>query len=350
MTLRVAAVGPDGFGVYALEGSRLTPTVGVPEAVYAHGFVDIHGHGGNGVDVMAASPADILRLCGYFAERGYEAFLPTTVTGPLATVKKALANLPAHEMIAGFHLEGPFISPAHPGAQPKEWIERVPGAPSEWDSVLEDPRLKVITLAPELPGALDLIARLAAKGVRVGMGHTGATFAQAEAGFRAGATHTTHTFNAMRGFHHREAGIAGFALAEPSLACELIYDRLHVSPDAARVLVQSKPSDKLIAISDGTAASGLAKGTKLTMWSHEAIVGDGDVRLPDGTLAGSAITLLDAFQNLASDFGVETAIRATSLNPRKLLGMSGAPRVGLLFDLKFELLERREYRSYGGVV
>jgi N-acetylglucosamine-6-phosphate deacetylase len=341
VTLRVAAVGPDGFGVYALEGSQLTPVGGKPEAILAPGFFDIHVHGGNGIDVMDASPDDLIRLCAYLAEHGYEAFLPTTVTAPAAAVSRALANLPSNEMIAGFHLEGPFISREYPGAQPPEWIAPVPGADSEWESVLKDPRLRVITLAPELPRAHELIARLAGRGVRVGMGHTAASFAEAQAGFRAGATHTTHTFNAMRGFHHREAGIAGFALAEPGLACELIYDRLHVCEDAARVLVQAKAPDKLIAVSDGTAASGLPKGTRLSMWSHDAVVGDGDVRLPDGTLAGSAITLLDAFQNLAADFGVETAIRATSLNPRKLLGIAGASRVHLLFDLKFGLLERR---------
>lgn len=341
MTLRVAAIGPEGFGVYALEGARLTPSSGEPEAILTPGFFDIHIHGGNGIDVMDASSAEIVRLCEYLADQGYEAFLPTTVTAPVDAVNRVLATLPNHDMIAGIHLEGPFISPQHPGAQPTEWIIPTPGPESAWNAVLDDPRLRVITLAPELAGACELIARLAGRGVRIGMGHTGATFAQAEAGFLAGATHTTHTFNAMRGFHHREAGIAGFALTEKGIACELIYDRLHVCSDAARILVQAKPVDKLIAVSDGTAASGLPRGTHLSMWRHDAMVGNGDVRLADGTLAGSAITLLDAFQNLAADFGVEAAIRATSLNPRKLLGLTEPPRVHLLFDLKFGLLERR---------
>ncbi len=322
--------------MYLLEGGELTPTSGEPEAILAPGFFDIHVHGGNGTDVMDATPAQFGDLCAYFAGLGYEAFLPTTVTAPLDAVKHFLGNLPSHEMIAGVHLEGPFISPKFPGAQPKEWIQ--PIGP-EWDPVLRDPRVRVVTLAPELPGATQLIARLSEEGVRVGMGHTDASFAQAEAGFKAGASHVTHTFNAMRGFHHREAGTAGYALSESGLAAELIYDRLHVCPEAAGILIRSKPADKLIAVSDGTAASGLAAGTRLSMWKHEAIVGNGDVRLPDGTLAGSAITLLDAFRNLAADFGVEVAIRATSLNPRALLGVTEAPRVELLFDLKFNLLE-----------
>jgi N-acetylglucosamine-6-phosphate deacetylase len=340
VSVRVAAVGPNGFGVYALDGSQLTPTDGTAEAIYAPGFVDIHVHGGNGIDVMSASQAEILNLCEYFSKQGYEAFLPTTVTAPVAAVDNTLANIPDHEMILGFHLEGPFISPVFPGAQPKEWIQPIPGAETGWNRVLEDPRLRVVTLAPELTGAPELITRLTKRGVRVGMGHTNATFAQAAEGFRAGASHTTHTFNAMRSFHHREAAIAGFALVEDGLDCELIYDRLHVCPDSAGLLARSKPADKLIAVSDGTAASGLPPGSRLKMWDHETVVGKGDVRLPDGTLAGSAITLLDAFRNLASDFGVETAIRATSLNPRGLLGMTGVPRVHLLFDLEFNLLER----------
>lgn len=338
--IRVQAIGPQGFGVYAWDGATLVPSDRPADAILAPGFFDIHVHGGNGIDVMDASADGFLELCRYFETKGYEAFLPTTITAPLDAVTAMLARLPEHPMIAGVHLEGPFISAKHPGAQPKEWIVPPPEPGSPWSAVLDDPRVRAITLAPELPRATELIIRMSARGVRVGMGHTDATYAQAAAGFHAGATHAIHTFNAMRGFHHREAGMAGFALLEPGLATELIYDRLHVSPEAARLLVRSKPADKLIAVSDGTAASGLPEGSRVTMWKHEAIIGRGDVRLPDGTLAGSAITLLEAFQNLAADFGVETAIRATSLNPRALLGESGTPRVQLTFDLKLNLVER----------
>ncbi len=320
MSLRVSTVGPNGFGTYELDDAgELTPSDGRPDAILAPGFIDIHIHGAQGIDFMSASSPDMKSLCDHLRTLGYEGFLVTTVTASCQEILDTFGRVPEHEMILGFHLEGPFISPQYPGAQPKQFIVPPPDPGSEWDPVLDHPRLRVVTLAPEVPRGLALIKRLHGRGVRVGMGHTAATYAEATAGFVSGATHTTHTFNAMRGFHHREAGMAGFALAEPRLACELIYDRLHVSPDAAKVLVQAKAADKLIAVSDGTAASGLLDGTKLRMWNLDVKVGNGDVRLADGTLAGSAITLLDAFQNLAADFGVEIAIRATSLNPKALL-------------------------------
>jgi N-acetylglucosamine-6-phosphate deacetylase len=198
-----------------------------------------------------------------------------------------------------------------------------------------------MTMAPELEGSLELIARLKKRGVRVGMGHTNATYAEAKAGFEAGATHTTHTYNAMRPLHHREAGTVGFALLEKDLATELIYDRIHVVQEAAQLLVNCKPPEMLVAVSDGTMAAGLEAGTCLNMWGLDVVVGPGDVRLLDGTLAGSAITLLEAFRNLATDFGVETAIRATSLNPGRLLGLPDAPDVWLEFNPTLELCQRR---------
>lgn len=340
MSHRVQAIGPAGFGIYELDGEVLTPSSGDTELTYTPGFVDIHIHGGFGTDFMSASASEMLTLCGRLASLGYEGLLPTTVTARAEAVAGALSNLPDDPMILGFHLEGPFISSVYPGAQPKEYIAPAPDGPSSWDAILDDVRLKAITIAPEIPGAIGLIQRLSQRGVSVGIGHTNATHTEAKAGFEAGANRTTHTFNAMRPLHHREAGTVGFALSEPRLAAELIYDRLHVSPEAARLLIRSKPPEGLIAVSDGTAAAGMPNGSRLTMWGHEAIVGSGDVRLPDGTLAGSAITLLDAFRNLRDDFGAEVAIRATSLNPRNLLGL-GDPRVTLLIDGKGEIAEIR---------
>jgi N-acetylglucosamine-6-phosphate deacetylase len=299
--------------------------------------VDIHIHGAYGIDLMSGSQEDLNTLCSKLAECGYEGFLPTTVTASPSDVAKALANLPENPMILGFHLEGPFISQDYPGAQPPHAIIDVPPEDGPWAEILNDPRLKVITMAPEKPGANELAAKLNARGVRVSMGHTNALFAEAKAGYESGFRHSTHTFNAMRGFHHREAGTAGFCLSEDGLYCELIYDRIHVSKESAQVLINSKPIDKVIGVSDSTLASGLPPGQKIKMWGLDCVTTGGETRLESGALAGSAITLLDAFRNIYQDFGAETAIRACSLNPRAALGMKDDPKVWLEFDLDLEL-------------
>jgi N-acetylglucosamine-6-phosphate deacetylase len=336
MSQTLFAIGPDGPGAYEVDFSTGAPVLSSssvePSGILCPGFVDIHIHGAFGTDLMTGTTEELNKLCSNLSECGYEGFLPTTVTASPEDVAKALANLPDNPMILGFHLEGPFISPDYPGAQPPHAIIDVPPSDGPWAEILDDPRLRVITMAPEKPGALELAAKLHARGVRVSMGHTNAVFNEAKAGYDAGFRHATHTFNAMRGFHHREAGTAGFCLAEDGMWCELIYDRIHVSPDSAKLLVKSKPNNRLIGISDSTLASGLPAGQKIKMWGLDCITTDGEIRLASGALAGSAITLLDAFRNLTEDFGAETAIRACSLNPRATLGMKGDPKVWLEFD------------------
>lgn len=339
------ALGPEGFGVYEIDWSGPEPSFTKvsrpPKGLLIPGFVDIHIHGAFGTDMMSASPDDMRELCRKLEASGYEGFLPTTITASAGDVAQALASLPDDPMILGFHLEGPFISPEFPGAQPPSFIASPPTGPSEWDPILDDPRLKVVTLAPEFPHALDLATRLMKRGVIVSMGHTNATFEEARRGFEFGASHTTHTYNAMRGLHHREAGTVGYALTNDSLACELIYDRLHVAPEAARLLVKCKPAEKVIAVSDSTLATGLPPGQTVKMWGLDCVIGKKQVRLAsNGALAGSAITLLDAFRNLHEDFGPEMAIRACCLNPRKALRLEGIRR-WVLLDRNLSIVELR---------
>ncbi|MBS1720461.1 MAG: amidohydrolase family protein [Armatimonadetes bacterium] len=338
MSLFYQTLGPDGFGTYHTSWSEDGPTferVHKPhEATLIPGFVDIHIHGAFGIDFMSATREEMGILSRQLRGIGYEAFLPTTVTASPADVERALSVLDDSDpSIWGFHLEGPFISPEFPGAQPPSSIVLPPVGPSEWDPILDHPALKVITLAPELPNATTLITRLFERGVRVGMGHTNATYDEARMGYECGATHTTHTFNAMRGFHHREAGMVGYALENDGLACELIYDRLHVTENSARVLLHNKPFDQILAVSDSTMATGLEPGRKFTMWGLDVVKGKGDIRLAsNGALAGSAITLYDAFVNLVDDFGFEIAVLACCINPRNLLGRTEPPAVWLELD------------------
>lgn len=339
-------LGPSGFGTYDVDWSGPEPTFErvnkSAQLLLLPGFVDVHFHGAFGIDFMTATTQEMLSLCSQLESCGYEAFLPTTVTAPCADVLQAIGRLPDHPMIGGFHLEGPFISPQYPGAQPPEAIANPPILDSEWDAVLDHPRLRIVTLAPELPGALDLILRLSRQGVRVGMGHTAATYSEARQGFEFGITHATHTFNAMSPFHHREAGATGYVLANPDMAAELIYDRLHVGKEAATLLMRTRGEEETVAVSDSTMAAGMAPGTNLTMWGHECLVGKREVRLKsNGALAGSAITLLEAFANLADDFGPETAVRLCCLNPRKLLGWRGRARAYIEMSLDYKILDRR---------
>ena len=340
------ALGPEGLATYEVNFKASPPEFTriskPPTALLVPGFVDLHIHGGFGVDVMDAQPPDYERWLNRLAKCGYEALLPTTVTASAEDIKRALANLPEHPMIKGFHLEGPFISPNYPGAQPKSAIAAPPAGESEWDEILDDPRLRLVTLAPELPGAVDLILRLQKRGVTVSMGHTDATYEEARQGFEFGMTHATHTFNAMRSLHHREAGALGYALSNDGMVTELIYDRLHVAREAAGLLLKCKPEDKVLAVSDGTRATGMPNGATLQMWGYDCIITRGSVRLANtNTLAGSAVSLLECFQNLAEDFGPEVAIRTCSLNPRKALGMTEPPQVWLEFDSDYQLIRRR---------
>jgi N-acetylglucosamine-6-phosphate deacetylase len=215
-----------------------------------------------------------------------------------------------------------------------------PTGSSPWDEVLDHEALRYITLAPEQPHALELTSRLMQRGVIVSMGHTDATYDQARRGYEFGAAHTTHTFNAMRPFHHREAGIIGYALVNQHVRTELIYDRKHVCKEAAELLFKCRPIDRVIAVSDSTMATGMPPNLTIKMWGLDCVTGPKEVRLKDGTLAGGAITLLDAFKNLAEDFDVETAIRCCCLNPRTALKMTGPARVYVELDKDFNIVER----------
>ena len=311
------------------------------------GFVDLHIHGAFGFDFMSATREQLLEMADKLSERGYEAFLPTTVSASAQDVRKAVENLPEDDRMPGFHLEGPFISPQFPGAQPPGAISGIPKkSDKDWQAILNDPRLKLITMAPEVPGAVELAQSFRDSSVRFSMGHTNATFAEAKKGYESGFRQATHTFNAMRPFHHREAGALGFALGEDAMWTEIIYDRKHVSKEAASLLFKLKPKERILAVSDGTMAAGMPEGATFQMWGQSVRICDGAVYL-DGsrTLAGSAITLLDAFQNIAKDFGPDAAIHACCLNPRASLGMREPPKVWVEFTPQFEFVRAERIRT-----
>lgn len=338
-------LGPNGLGCYKVTWTdsgqpSLDPSFSKPEVSLIPGFVDVHIHGGFGTDFMSASRAELLTLCNKLSDIGYEGLLFTTVTSPIESIQNAIKQLPDHPIVLGFHLEGPFISEKYPGAQSKQHILKIPDKPSEWDAIFDHPQFRMITLAPELEGSEQLIKRLTQHGVRVSLGHSDATFAETQAAFNNGAKSITHIFNALRPFHHREVGIVGFALSDDNVFTEIIYDRHHACFHAAKLLIKNKPYWRILAVSDGTLASGLPEGTEFNMWEETCIIKDQMVLLKDSeVLAGSNVTLLDIYRNIADDFGPELALRMCSLNPRKLLGITDPPHRWIILDRNKEILE-----------
>ena len=312
---------PAGFvrGVLEHQGGRITRIEGeaVTEYEVRHGsqdlplilpgFIDVHVHGGGGRDTMEGGDAAraIARL---HVRHGTTSLLATTMTAPMDEIRAALSALgpvcrerePQAARVLGVHLEGPYINPGKLGAQP-DFARAAQLAEVQALHALAPIRL--ITLAPELPGNLDLTEQLRAAGFQVQIGHTLGTYEDGVEALQRGAGGFTHLFNAMTGLHHREPGMVGAALAHARYA-EIIPDLLHVHEGAVRVALRSIPC--LFCVTDSTAAAGMPDG-EYSLGRHRVTKCMGGVRLPDGTLAGSTLTMDQALRNLVLQLGLEIA-------------------------------------------
>lgn len=287
----------------AVEGEPVTEAqarADVSRPLVLPGFVDLHLHGGGGADTMDAGDA-VGRIARLHARFGTTSLLATTMTAPLADLQVALHALapacaqraPGSARVLGVHLEGPYISPQRLGAQPA--FTRPPSL-QEILALHALAPIRLVTLAPEVEGSLALIPQLVERGMRVQLGHTGADYEQAVQALRCGASGFTHLFNAMSPLHHRAPGAVGAALAHAEHA-EIIPDLLHVHPGAIRVALRAIPG--LFCVSDATAATGMPDGDYRL--GRQAVTKClGGVRLADGTLAGSTLTLDQALRNLVS--------------------------------------------------
>ena len=269
----------------------------------APGFLDVHIHGAGGALCESGDPDQIEMISRTLARFGTTGFLATIATLAPEALRAAVGAVTAaagHEpgaRIVGIHLEGPYLNPQCAGAQAIPWMR----APSleEFDALqdLSGGLIKVITVAPELDGALPFIREVRERGVVVAAGHSNATAAEMALAVQAGATHVTHLFNAMRGLHHREPGIIGAALTDDRLSIELICDGHHLGPQAVDVTLRCKPRAKIVLVSDAVAL-GLPDGT-YEMFGAQCVVAHGAVRLArGGQLAGSCLTMDRALQNL----------------------------------------------------
>jgi len=337
--LRRGRVVIDGARIAAVEGERVGDDAWRDAVlpIIAPGFIDLHVHGGGGADTMQGGAA-IDTIARLHARHGTTALLATTMTAPRAEIEAALDALapacreraPGAARVLGVHLEGPYISANKLGAQPD--FTQAPSA-AEILALARRAPVRIVTLAPELPGALEAVAALAAAGLRVQIGHSTASYEDACAAISRGATGFTHLFNAMSALHHRAPGVAGAALAHAAYA-ELIPDLLHVHPGAIRAALRAIP--RLYCVSDATAAAGMPDGD-YALGRHRVSKCAGAVRLADGTLAGSTLTMNQALRNLvfALDLPLAEASRRVSTHAAQYLGIAdrGAVAAGAWADL-----------------
>jgi N-acetylglucosamine-6-phosphate deacetylase len=303
------------------------------------GFVDLQVNGRGAIDVMNASAGALCELSAELAREGTTAWLATAITSPLARIEVVAAKIAdaiaqaaggARGAILGMHLEGPFISAARLGAHPALTLEPRGEA---LERVAALPALRMITLAPELDGALEAVARLSARGVAVSLGHTDASLEQAQAAVAAGARMFTHTFNAMAPLDHRHPTAAAAAMLPSRARAAVIADGLHVHPAMLRLLYLARGAGGICLTTDRVATDAAARASPLA----SAAIAGGAARMPDGRLAGSVISMLDAVRIMVERAGAsvgEAALMASS-NPARVLGLADRGRIeaGAIADM-----------------
>lgn len=295
------------------------------------GFIDVHIHGVAGADTMDATKEALDTMVAALPKEGTTSFLATTMTQEGKQIEYALINAGQYiekqrangqAEILGLHLEGPFVNAKMAGAQPiQHIIDPDLALFKEWQKLTKD-HIKLVTLAPEQPGGLDMIRYLKANGIVASIGHTDATYNEICEAIEAGANHVTHLFNQMKGLHHREPGVVGAAFLHEELKAEIIVDGVHVRPEMVNLAFKQKRSDGLILITDSMRAKCLKNG-QYELGGQEVTVKNGKAVLEDGTLAGSILKLGQAVKNIVSYTGcsLENAIEMASVNPAKQLNI-----------------------------
>lgn len=325
---------PAGADVVDAQGSWLLP-----------GFIDVHVHGGYGADFMDAKVSSLETITRFHSSMGTTSIMATTMTASREAISDVLDSVHSYRssampyaQVVGVHLEGPFINPSKVGAQnPKyvvlpqiewmqAWHEQYPGL------------VKILSLAPEREGALEMIAWCREHGIAASAAHTDSTFEDIEAAVRHGLNHSVHMYNAMKPLHHREPGTVGAILTTEAISTEIIADGIHVHPACIKLLAAMKQKQNLLLITDAISAAGLDDGS-YQLGGLDVIVKDGVARLKDGdSLAGSTLTMIRGFRYLVEEVGlsIEDVSRYASGNPAKVLGISdktGSISVGKHADL-----------------
>ena len=315
-----------------------------PGCILVPALFDVHIHGSAGRDVMEGTREAFTAIGKFLASHGVGAFLATTVTAPVDATLRSLDAMGAliggdseGARPLGIHIEGPFLSPHKKGAHPERLLQTPSVELFDRMWAAAQGKIRLMTIAPELPGAEELIAHAASLGVRVSLGHSDADTAAARAGIRAGAVTATHTFNAMRQFDHRDPGLLGEVLANDDLFAELICDGLHVHPDAVRIYWKAKGPERAILITDAMSAAGMPDGT-YKLGELDVHVVKGKCVIDKDTLAGSTLTLDRGVRNFAGFTGasIEDVAKLASRNPARMTGFeaeAGSLAVGRVADI-----------------
>lgn len=313
------------------------------DATLTAGLLDIHMHGAMGHDVMEGSVEALRAVSVFLAQHGVTEYLATTVTASMDLTLRALEGIarcieknPAHDeaKTIGIHIEGPFVSHAKRGMHPEQFI--MPPSVSLLDRFWEASRglIKLMTIAPEIPGAIETIARAAELGIRSSIGHSNANRAETLKSLQAGACTATHTYNAMRSLDHREPGILGVVLDCDKIYADLICDGVHVAPEMVRLWFKAKGPERAILITDSLEAAGMPDGV-YKLGETTVHVHNGRCTTDTGVLAGSVIALDQAVSKMQEFTGIDlpTAVRLASRNPARMLGLSNDLTVGAMADL-----------------
>lgn len=345
---------------YNLEVEAEMEVIDAEGGYLAPGMIDTHIHGGGGFDTMDASPEALDEISKVLAAHGVTSFLPTTMTMAREDIQAALENIrkaknkgTAGAQVLGTHVEGPFISPDYIGAQNSEnLIEPEIELLRDYYDVVE-----IVTMAPEIEGALELIEELKQNKITASAGHSAATYEEFQQAYQAGMDHFTHLYNAMTGLHHRRPGLVGAAF-DSEATVELIVDLIHHHQAVDRFTIEAKGVDSVILVSDGMEATGLKEG-EYELGGQKVIVEDGAARLESGVLAGSVLTLDQAARNLmqVTDLSLPDIFKMLTLNPARKLNLDyklGRIKAGyqadlVLFDQHFKVkktfIKGREFKQ-----
>lgn len=321
------------------------------------GMIDVHIHGANGHDMMDGTTRSIQEVSKASAATGCTSFLATSVTSDLETLLRMIdkvKQVAGHEegaMIAGIHAEGPYLNVKRKGMQNEAHL-RHPDL-SEMGLIIEraDSFLKMVTIAPELPGGMELVTFLHRKGIVVAIAHSDATYEEAKEAFRLGASHITHCFNGMRPIHHRDPGLIVAAMEEQKVSLQAIVDNVHLHPAIVRLMHRVKGPDGIVLVTDALQAMGLGDG-EYVFGGHQVTVRNGIAQLMDGTLASSTVTMNEALKNTVTlGIPLQDAVRMASTTPADVLGLTNKGRIAEGADADLVLLDDQfevEWTMIGG--